>query len=551
MIAVCLLAVAPYLGGLRNGFAFDDVTIAAENLRIRSIEGFRRILVTDWWDATANRTTIVYRPLAMLTFSADYAVARIGATETPPARLSDRAAVPFHVQNLFWHAAACVALFVLILELFASEPLAFATAALFAVHPVHTEAVYGIVGRAELISAFFIFVSLIVALQCVRYDLATFGRPALAGLFLFLAALSKEYAVVIPAVPLIWLYLSPNDKRKTIAGRRSFRRMLAALAGGAVVFLAVRAFVIGSLTGVTAASANFHDPNNPIATASGAARLLTPIRVFGEVLRLLFFPKTLSVDYSLAQIPLVPTLDLATFFCLLGLIAAVGAAIVLRKRAPAASFGILFFFLTWSVTSNFVIPIGTILGERLLYLPSAGACLVVASGLVGLGRLRRLPAVALTALALLLGATRTFARASDWKDNLTLFESAATATPRSYKVHYNLAIELRLAGRKTEAIDELLRALALGSSDAKVHNNLAGLLAEQGRSGEAIEHLREAIRIDPYDADSHYNLAGLLVDEGRYEEAIEHYELVVKLRPGDEGARRDLERARAGARPRP
>ena len=551
LVAVALIAVVPHLGGLRNGFAFDDVTIAAENPRIRSIEGVRTIVTTDWWNATTSGMPIAYRPLAMLTFSADYAVARAGAMEPAPARLPDRSAVPFHVQNLLWHAAASAALFVLIFELFASEALAFVTAALFAVHPVHTEAVYGIVGRAELISAFFIFVLLIVAWRCFRDDPSGFRRPALAGFLLFLAALSKEYAVVIPAVPLIWLYLRPKDERKSIAGRRSFRLLLGALAGGAIAFIAVRAAVIGSLTGVAPAPGNFHDPNNPIATATGAARLLTPVRVFGEVLRLLFFPKTLSVDYSFAQIPLVLSLDLATLLCLVVLIALVVAAFALRKRAPAVSFGLLFFFLTWSVTSNFIVPIGTILGERLLYLPSAGICLVVASGLVALGRRWRIPAVALTAILLLLGATRTFARGADWKDNLTLFSRAAEATPRSHKVHYNLAVELRLAGRTAEAIEQFERALALGSNDAKIHNNLAGILAQQGRTTEAMEHLQQAIRIDPKDADAHYNLAGLLQDKGRSPEAIEQYELVLKLRPDDADARAALERARATAGPHP
>src|SRR5439155_23674535 len=119
-----------------------------------------------------------------------------------------------------------------------------------------------------------------------------------------------------------------------------------------------------------------------IVGARGMGRLLTPARVFGHVLRLLVFPRTLSADYSYDEIPVVASPDLPTVLCLLALFGLIALALLLRRRAPAASFGILFFFLSWALTSNFVITIGTILGERLLYLPSAGACLAVASGIV-------------------------------------------------------------------------------------------------------------------------------------------------------------------------
>ena len=541
-LGVALLATIPYLHGLGNGFAFDDVAIAAENPRIRSIEGIRRIFITDWWDGAMSRTS-VYRPLAMVTFSADYAAARVGETGPPPARLPDRSAFPFHLQNLLWHAAASVALFVLVIELFASPALAFVTAALFAVHPVHTEAVYGIVGRSELIAAFFVFACLLVAWRVFRDDAAGFSRPALAGFLLLLALLSKEHAIVVPAVPLIWLFLgSPT---------RSFRVLMTSLIAGALAFLAIRAAVLGSVTGIGEAPASLTDPNNVIATAEGAARWLTPVRVFGEVSRLLVFPKTLSVDYSSKQIPVVTSADLATVLCLLALIGLAASAILLRRRAPAASFGILFFFLTWALASNFVVPIGTILGERLLYLPSAGICLAIASGLVAAGRRLRVPVAALTAVLVLLGAGRTFARGADWKDNLALFASAAEACPRSCKVHYNLAIELGLVGRTREAIEHFERALELGPNDAKIHNNLAGLLAGEGKLDAAIAHLEQAVRLDPDLVESHFNLGSVLRQVGRIDEAIEHYKAVLRLKPDDADARANLREAQDALSPRP
>src|SRR5262245_53148362 len=102
--------MAPYLNGLGNGFTFDDVTIAAQNPRIRSIAGIRRAFTTDWWDGR-HPQSLLYRPLTMASFAVDYAVATRGEAGPPPTRLPARAARAFHVQNVVWHGAASAALY--------------------------------------------------------------------------------------------------------------------------------------------------------------------------------------------------------------------------------------------------------------------------------------------------------------------------------------------------------------------------------------------------------------------------------------------------------
>jgi tetratricopeptide (TPR) repeat protein len=528
---VATLAIVPYLGGLGNGFTFDDEPIAAENTRIRSIEGVGRAFASDWWDGTMQ-TSRLYRPLPIATYSADYTISRLAEAGPAPHRLPDRSAVPFHVQNVIWHAATSLALFVFVFEMYGTLSLALVTGALFAVHPIHTEAVYGIVGRAELMAACFALASLIVARRVFRNDPHGAASPLLAAVLCFLALLSKEHPIVLPAVPLLWLLYLSRPERRAVLGRRSYRLLLGSLGAAAVVYLVVRTAVLGSITGIGAVAGKLTDLNNVIATATGIPRWLTPVRVFGEVLRLLVFPRTLSVDYSFRQIPLVTSPDLATFGCLLALAGVPVLAFVIRDRLSAASFGILFFLLTWMLASNLVLPIGTILGERLLYLPSAGFCLAIAGGLVAAGRRLRGPMTVLVVAMVLLGAARTWARGSDWRNNLTLFESAALASPRSCKVQYNLANELRSAGRTSEAIAHLERALELGPNDSKIHNNLAGMLAAEGRVDDAVAHLEQAIRIDPDDADAQFNLGSLLQQSGRLDEAIEHMERAARLKPG-------------------
>lgn len=482
-LVIALLAIVPYLNGLRGGFVFDDVPLIASNAGLRTGAGLAHLLVTDWWDGR-RPGPLLYRPLVTATFAADAAVARVGAREPAPARLPDADAFPFHLQSVLWHAAASVALYFLIVELFASVALAGWAAALFAVHPVHTEAVDGLVGRAELMAACFGFLALIAAARAVRRDPAGWGDPLAAGAALLAALFSKEQAVAIPAVFVVWLAVRPREpvaRERVAAVRATFSRgavrVLAAFAVAGVLWAATRALVLGSPIGIGAEAAGALEIDNPIAASHGAARLLTPARVFADVARLVVFPATLSADYSFDQIPLSRSLDGATALGLAALVAAVAAAVALGRKRRAAGFALGVFLVTWLVTSNLFVPVGTILGERLLYLPSAGVCLAVAAVLTALAaQPRARVAVFLAGGALVaLGAARTWARNTDWKDNLTLFAVTARTSPRSCKALNAYASELFTAGRAADARPWAERSLAIAPHYPAAHLTLAKL----------------------------------------------------------------------------
>jgi tetratricopeptide (TPR) repeat protein/uncharacterized membrane protein YozB (DUF420 family) len=551
-IGVAALSVLPYLNGLGNGFTFDDVPIVAENARLRPPIALGALFGTDWWDGTRPMSRL-YRPLTMGSFAIDHAVARRIGDAPAPARLLDAAAFPFHVQNILWHAAASVALLWLVLELFASPMLAAVTAALFAVHPVHTEAVNGIVGRAELISACLGFLSLLVAWRTIRDDSDGMRRPALAGGLLLGALLAKEQAIALPVVLIAGLALqAPGATRERIS-RASVRRVLIALGVVVIGYLAARAAVLGTLTGVGETAPGALNVDNPVASASGLARLFTPVRVFGEVLRLLAAPRTLSADYSYDQIPVVTSPDLATVVCAIALCGLAAGVFLLRRRQPAVAAGIFFCLATWVLTSNLVVTIGTILGERLLYLPSAGACLVIAAGLLAVGRRLRAPWLtpAAATVLVLAGAGRTWVRNFDWKDNLTLFASATVASPRSCKAWNGYASELLARGRAREALPAAARSLAIDPRYPEAHQTLAKIdraLANDESAGPA----RDALRADAKEharvlvevlstgldggtglADAWNTLGAIALDEGDLDAAESAYRAAATSRPDD------------------
>jgi len=549
-LGIAALSIVPYLNGLRNGFTFDDVPIVAENVRLRSAAGVGSLATTDWWNGERPMSRL-YRPLTLATFAVDYTVIHAAGRVSGPSRIQDSDALVFHAQNILWHAAASVALLLLVLETFGIPALAAIAAALFAVHPVHTEAVNGIVGRAELISACLAFLSLLVAVRVLRDDSEGMRRPLVAGLLLLGALLAKEQAIAVPVVLIAGLWLRAPGERHAPAFGGSARRILLAMGGAVAGYLALRAAVLGSVTGVGATAAGAINVDNPIAGAGGLARLLTPVRVFGEVLRLILFPRTLSADYSFDQLPIVTSPDPATIACGAVLCGLAVGAIALRRRQPAVALGLLFFLATWALTSNLFVRIGTILGERLLYLPSAGACVVIAAGLLAAGRRLRAPGLPLATAAVLVlaGAGRSWARNPEWKSNLTLFESAVSASPRSCKAWNGYASELLARGRSTEAAVAAERSLAIYPRYPDAHQTLAKVdraLANAKPAGASRDALRvrakEQARLvvdllspgaddGPGLADAWSTLGAIALDEGNLDAADNAYTASLKARP--------------------
>ncbi|HEX4826059.1 MAG TPA: hypothetical protein VFV19_17305 [Candidatus Polarisedimenticolaceae bacterium] len=538
--AIALLAVLPYVASVRHGFTFDDIPLVAENARIRTWAHPGRMLATDWWDGRRPQS-LLWRPLTMATFAVDYPLARLPAPV--PVRLPDNSAAPFHLQNLLWHAAASVAFFFLLAAMEGGVAVPVLAAALFAVHPVHGEAVLGIVGRAELVAAFFAFIALRSVVRAARGDDGE-GNAIAAGVALLAGLAAKEQAIVVPAIACVWVAYEGREAWR----RPAVRRVLVALVVGAAVYLGARAYVLGSWTGTTPPPPGVLDVDNPVASAAGAARVLTPVRVFGEAVRLLVFPRILSADYSYDEIPLATHLDLGTAACLLLLAAAIASAIVLRRRSPAAAFGLAFFLLAWLLTSNLVLPIGTIFGERLLYLPSAGICLAAAVAIAAVGRRLGAPWVAavLGGALVLAGAGRTVARVPAWSDNRTLFAATVLTAPRSCKAAGGYAAELYARGEMAEARRFAERALAIDPAYPEAHRTLAKAerVLAQGEhdaasravlQGQARAHAEAALASGDLEsrADAWSIQGGLALDAGDLVRAEDALRKALALEPND------------------
>jgi tetratricopeptide (TPR) repeat protein len=445
ILALWAFALLAYSNSFRAGFVFDNNSMILRDSRVHAVtsENLRLILTQEYWYKTA--TSILYRPLTTFSYLLNYAI--FGNGPHPAG---------YHWVNFALHAINIALVYLLGLLLFREmelkERLALALAAVWAVHPVLTESVTNIVGRADLLAGF----GVLAGLLChVHGGTASGGRKLawLAGLAgaTAIGLFSKESAVVVLAAMLIYDLAFHQTWRARASG-------YLALAVSFLAFFYVRGQVLAKLAG---GPIPFVD--NPLVDAGFFSARLTAIKVVGKYLWLLLWPSHLSCDYSYNQIPLSTWGDWKALAAVAACVALAAVAIACYRRSKPVFFCIAFFFAALAPTSNMLIFIGTIMAERFLYLPSIGfaGCLVLAVYAV----CRRLPAAAPAALAVVCVAfaARTYTRNFDWYDDQSLWSSATQSSPASYKPHALLASYLLTAkeARLDTAAGEAGRSLAI------------------------------------------------------------------------------------------
>lgn len=451
-----LLAVAMLVYGntLLNTFAFDDELYILRNNAVTNPSA-KALFET-------NRYTNVVRPLTFATFSLNW---KIGKTH----------AAGYHLFNLLLHAVVTMLLYRLFLELLTpsvkTATIAFAAALLFAVHPIHTEAVASIVGRSELLAAGFIVAAWLFHLR---------DRPIPAILCYILALFSKEPAVVF--FPLIVCGDYARHRLKSI-GRYSW------IGGVTVAYLAVLWKAQGGRFGPMDIS--FLD--NPLARLPAKLRILNACRVAGKYLGLHIFPSKLSCDYSYNSILLYSNLrHTAPWAIAVLLVVGVWVWALLRKRSDWALAGTI-YIVGFCVTANILLPGGTIMGERLAYLPSAGFCLLIALLWIRLESRYKSVAWALLVVAAAVLAGRTIVRNRDWRDDLTLYASAVKVVPGSAKMHTDLGAEYMYQGNPAAARVEFQTALRIFPDSPDALEWFGLLEANAGNDAEARRLLETAL----------------------------------------------------------
>ena len=441
------VALAASVTSLRNGFVYDDVHVVVENGALHSLDSLPRLLTASYWpEGMRDR---LYRPAAVASLAVDWAV-------------GGGRPFAFHVTNVLLHL--CVVALVLALSQVILGRGAVIAALWFAVHPVHVEVFANVVGRAELLAA----VGYLGAVLAYGAEGRSARRPGggaeralwtvLTLLSAAIAFASKEHALSLPAALLLadaWWAHRDGVKVASVVRRHAW--LWAGVVVVAVGYLCARSGALGTTFGGGVRAAG-------LAGLSALQRPAAMLPVVLEWVRLLVFPLRLSADYAPNHLVLEPRLTVSHAAAVLLLVGAVAGAWRLRRRAPGVAFGAAWFAIAAAITSNVLVPTGVLFGERLLYLPSVGAAVVV--GALWEMVPPRGGVWAATVLVLGLLGARTLERIPVWGTQDRFFAARGRDAPDSYLSHWQKG------------------AQAFDRGDA--------------RTGEA--ELQEAVRIYPYDA---------------------------------------------------
>jgi len=499
---VLVAALAAYANSLGNGFAFDDTWFIAENPVVTEARFGQAFSQAAWPGAVEG--TGNYRPLTLSSFAVEWAV-------------WGNATLGYHAVSVAMHAL--VSLLVLsLLACFVPVPAALVGGLFFAVHPVHTEAVANVMGRAELYAAIGYLGACLLYLRWRPVDGARRGARLLALMGLFLLGVgSKEIAVTLPAM-LMLLEAYGRDGAPFGTRLRAEGATYLGLLALMGCYVIVRWNALGDVTGESAAAG--------LLSLTPAERVLTALTVWPDYLRLMVFPLDLVADYGPNVLRMTTTVTWGVLLGLALLVGAVAGAVGLRRAAPVVALGLGWFVIAVSPVSNLLVRSDILLAERTLYLPSVGATLVVAGLAARVGahssaRLRRVAVPVAFGVGTLFLA-RTVDRNPAWSDTFTMLTTLSIEHPESWLAYRNQAIGLRRVGEMASAAEAYEAAMEIAPDHYQLLVDAAVHYHEWGRPERAEELLRAAIDLKPNHTEAYRRLAEhrLLAGDGRAAHAI-------------------------------
>jgi hypothetical protein len=445
---LCGLVLLAYSNSFHGGFVLDNRVLILEDVRVHqlSVDNLSNIISHSyWWPVVESG---LYRPVTTLSYLVNYAI--LGHGDSP---------IGYHVVNLLLHMVNVLLVLALALRLSRNLLLSGVIAAVWAVHPLGTEAVTNIIGRADLLAAMGSLAALYGHLRA-RESGAGSRRwlwMLAVAVAMTIGVFSKENAVAVVAVAMLFDIVFLERRISSTA-----------LISGWIPFavpLALLWYQRGVVLGETAA-APIPFVDNPIAGAGFWQGRLTALAVIGRYLWLIVWPARLSPDYSFPQIPLVSG-TAQDWLAWMAVAAAAVVTILLWQVKRPVALVVVSALLLFLPVSNLAFPTGTIMAERLVYLPMVGVIAAMVVGLFGAAERLRVPAaapIAAAAIVAVLGV-RTWVRNPDWRSEVSLWTSAVSAAPNSFKTHGALAEALYNAdptrGNLPQVIAEKEKSLAL------------------------------------------------------------------------------------------
>ena len=541
-IAVFVLSVLVYFNTLFSQFTnWDDTGMVLDNRFIVRLT-LDRVKAMFTPGATGS-----YQPLRDLSYAIDYHFWR----HNP---------LGYHLANVILFALNSVLVFYILLPLFKDVYTALAASLLFAVHPIHAEAVAWVAGRKEVLAGAFFLGAFALYVSAVETEQR---RPAhyAGALVLFLCALwSKATSVTLPAL----LILYDVCFLKGITFKKMVNRWRVHVPFWALTLIAIW---INMRTAMERGTVKEFVGGKPFYT------MLTMATVFVDYVRMLFVPVGLRARY-LVQ-PVLSVTHPGAWCAVAAILVLVVLGIARIRKSPGVSFSILWFLITLLPVSN-IIPLSTLKADRYLYLPSVGFCMLIALFFRRIGvyaargtvpRWRARTAQACFSIVLVAFSVLTIRRNADWKDSITIWNVDLEAYPQSVFALNNLGLAYADLGDNDKAVryfESALqimpdfseayanlgnvyfdqnkfedsercykKALSLEPRMIGLHNSLGMVYERLGRYDEAVGAYRQCLTLDPNHAEAHANLGFLLYRMGQFTDAVKELEQAIDIKPDD------------------
>ncbi|XP_053112334.1 protein O-mannosyl-transferase TMTC3 isoform X1 [Hemicordylus capensis] len=546
------VVAACYWNSLFCGFVFDDVSAILDNKDLHPSTPLKNLFLNDFWGTpmSEERSHKSYRPLTVFTFRLNYLFSELNA-------------VSYHFLNVIFHAIVCI-VFLKVCKLFLDSRSSLVASLLFAVHPIHTEAVTGVVGRAELLSSIFFLAAFLSYTKSKGPENTIVWTPIALTVFLVaVATLCKEQGITVVGIccvyevfiaqgytlPVLW-----DSVFQILRGKGSIPYcMLQMLLKLIVLMFSTLLLVVIRVQVIQSQLPVFTRFDNPAAVSPSPARQLTFNYLLPVNAWLLLNPSELCCDWTMGTIPLVESLldvrnvATITFFCFLGFL------LVFSLRYPGDSsktvlMALCLIVLPFIPASNLFFPVGFVVAERVLYVPSMGFCMLVAHGWKKLSSnsvLRKLSWVCLS-LVLLIHALKTLHRNWDWESEYTLFMSALKVNKNNAKLWNNVGHALENEKNFERALRFFIQATHVQPDDIGAHMNVGRTYKNLNKTKEAEESYlvakslmpqiipgkKYAARVAPNHLNVYINLANLIrANESRLEEADQLYRQAISMRP--------------------
>lgn len=524
-IGIFIFAFLLYANTINHGFVLDDDLVCKKNRFVQEgIGGIKDIFTHSWYYGFSGVSDRYYRPMML----AGFAIEKQFFGNSPAI---------YHFFNVLEYALGCVFLF-FTLRLLLEKKFFLPTVAitlLFAAHPLHTEVVANIKSRDEI----YAFLGMLgVIYSIIQYNRKESGKYLFLALAsYFFAILSKEGALsILGLVPLV-LYFFTNISFQKIIIQTGIFGIIAA------IYFAIRMSIIDL------------DPtpfetidNSLFAIDSFSGQRATAIGMLGKYFQLLVFPHPLSFDYSFNTFPELGWTNWKVLSSLAISIALILLTIKGLQKKSIYSFAILFFAITFAITSNIFFSIGATFAERFMFIPLLGFCITVVFlvnhfflesrnyspnsfyGIIG--------------AILLLYSAKTITRNAVWESDDTLYETGIISAPNSSRTQsfygvtqYRKALTETNANKKKELLDTAVKYLKMSTETypgfTETYHHLALVYEAQNNNPLAIEAYKNAINTNAEYFPGMTNLGVLFYKLKNYNQAEVYLKKSLLLAPNN------------------